>query len=308
MTGIYDLVGQIKQLTEFRPNQVPLLPELKDMGGEPAKEIELQAFKRAISLCRDIDLNSFISLIRQQYIQQENQRKELPTEQALVRIANEHKLLVGRSGVRRALQYLKETNEIVINDKGRNSSGINFRETLKLKSSLLPFSRQYKKSSITLDHSETPISKKVMKLLKCENVKDILCFRSIRSIYGEESGIDRDLPVLTSRHFCYAPAVSETIFSRKQFIDEVTKKNSISKAFASQKIYWRRHSTGFTARLPNQFEVSKLKIGYLDPVMIAQGVNISEDNNHPIEVTISTFPAHRWELVCQYPEIVPVHQ
>lgn len=272
------------------------------------------AIRRAAVNIRDFDVMRLIRILRNRYIaKKEAHGSRLPTETEILALAEKKGLSLQLSGVRRALSYLKDTQEISSQRGKGNTVRNSFKNELKLYKKLLPLSEQVKISEMEIvSHTIEAAKDWINSLLKIQTNRKILKLNILRKV---ELGSDIH-SISMSNHFIKLKGLNA-----EEFISVLQKEKSFTKTFERFNIAWERKTTGVSTRLPTEKEAEALGIGIFDPVLVMTGVNVSQNlpadakmetriinsadipAGEVIEVTETILPGHRWNLIFDFKDI-----
>lgn len=239
---------------------------------------------------------NLVSYIRNRYILGQAAANRIPSEADLLEEArSDLSLSMSRAGVRKVLAYLRGTNELKSEERKGHIVADPRQYTLKLRSSLTPLHEKFRFSDIEVSQLDEKVDRWIVNLLHAPFDAVPHVFESVRRVTSENG----DQALVVSKHYIYSDKLDYTVLE-----EDVHSLQSMSRALAKHGIKWIRKSTGVNARMPTSREVELMKIGQQDPILETIGVNvdINRDRHLPVEVTVSAFPSHKWDIVFYFDE------
>lgn len=231
------------------------------------------------------DWLSALQWIRERKIKPSRPDARLPSEGALAKESHFTKAVV-----RRALQQLVANQEIT----SKKGSGY---YTLYDLNKVITIERSLEPHSANVDDTEVgplekiPASADVSTYLKIHVGEQVIHFKTKRYILHG----DNRRPCLFSNHYIRNDKVD-----LNKFAAYLSKKKSVSSAVRDQRVSaYLRSYTDVVGRFPDAIEREELILGPFDIVIETWGVNV-DNNNDPIELTVSCWPSHIWDMRFQF--------
>jgi len=229
----------------------------------------------------EIEWLGALNWIRAQKIRPSPPDTRLPSEDALAKESRYTKSIV-----RRALQQLVANEEITSKKGSGYYTLFNFNRSVSLVKALEP-------NTINVDYTEVNDMKivnaddDVSKYLKIRPGEKIIYFKTKRFVCHN----NKKRPCLMSTHYIRNDKVDFKNFTRN-----LQACRSVSSAIREERVTaYLRTFTDINSRFPLAEERKALLLSPLDIVIETRGVN-SDFDKDPIELTISCWPSHIWNM------------